>query len=173
MRRVEYLTLLPDGHPDLERCRTAIDGALRLAEDFARGLPCGAADAVIREVQVCQSSAQGDYVRETAVAAVVRAAHAAASSLEAVGMRDEPAVSSVTGTRRAEPIPPPGGCRGRRGGAGRLHGRRGCGGRGRPHRRVHQWGRRGLSSAVKLELGDYPDAGKPIDPSPAGPLGAL
>ena len=57
-RRVEYLTLLPDGHPDLERCRTAIDGAIRLAEDFARGLPCRAADAVIREVQVCQASAR-------------------------------------------------------------------------------------------------------------------
>ena len=39
-RRVESLSLLPDGHPDRDRCRTAIDGAIRLAEDFARGSPC-------------------------------------------------------------------------------------------------------------------------------------
>ena len=39
-RRVEYLSFLPDGHADRDRCRTAIDGAIRLAEDFARGSPC-------------------------------------------------------------------------------------------------------------------------------------
>ncbi len=26
---------------------------------------------------------------------------------------------------------------------------------------------------LKLDLGSYPEAGKPIDPSPSGPLGAL
>ena len=146
-RRVEYLALLPDGHPDLERLRAAIDGALRLAEDFARGLPCRPADAVIREVQVCQASAQGDYVRETAVAAVVRAAHAAASALEAVGMRDEPARSSVAGTREPNPFPHLADVAADVAARDAFTAAVDAAGAVRPHRRVREWDRPGLSSA--------------------------
>lgn len=172
-RRVEYLTLLPDGHPDLERCRTAIDGAIGLAEDFARGSPCRAADAVIREVQVCQASAQGDYVRETAVAAVVRAAHAAASSLEAVRMRDEPAVSSVTGTREPNPFPHLADVAADVAARDAFTAAADAAGAAGHTDSFVNGAVLDYQALVKLELGDYPDAGKPIDPSPAGPLGAL
>ena len=104
-RRVEYLGLLPDGHPEKERCRTAVANAIRLAEDFAKGSPCGSLESVVREVEACRAVAQGDFVRETAVGAIVRAAHAAASALDALGLRDEPEEVSVLGTRQPNPFP--------------------------------------------------------------------
>jgi hypothetical protein len=81
---VEHLNLLPDGHEDMDRCRSAIDGAICLAEDFARSSPCRAVRSVIREVVACRAIAQCDYVRETAVAAVVWTAHAAAAVLNSL-----------------------------------------------------------------------------------------
>ena len=172
-RRVEYLGLLPDGHPDLERSRTAIDNAIRLGEDFARGSPCRGVESVIREVEACQAAAQGDYVRETAVAAAVRAVHAAAAALEGLGLRDEPAEVSVMGTRSPNPFPHLADV------AADLAARDAF------TAAVDAAGAPGhtdklISGAVlddqgllKLDLGSYPEAGKPIDPSPAGPLGAL
>ena len=32
---------------------------------------------------------------------------------------------------------------------------------------------RDYQTLISLELGTYPEAGKPIDPSPEGPLGSL
>ena len=61
-RRVESLGLLPDGHPARDRCRTDIDRAIRLAEDFARGSPSRDVPAVIRDVKASRAIAQSDYV---------------------------------------------------------------------------------------------------------------
>src|SRR5271155_2183954 len=104
-RRVESLSLLPDGHPDMDRCRTAVDGAMRLAEDFARASPCRAVPSVIQEVEACRAIAQGEYVRETAVAAGVGTAHAAAAAMEGLGLRNEPAEAGLLGTRQPNPFP--------------------------------------------------------------------
>ena len=103
-RRVESLSLPPDGHPDGDRCRTAIDGAIRLAEHFARGLPCPAVPPVIRDVEACRAIASGEYVRETAIGAVVWTAHAAGAAMESCGLRDEPAEVSPMGTRKPNPF---------------------------------------------------------------------
>jgi hypothetical protein len=172
-RRVEYLALLPDGHPDLERSRTAIDNAIRLGEDFARGSSCRGVESVIREVEACRAAAQGDYVRETAVAAVVRAAHAAASALDALGMRDEPAEVSVMGTRSPNPFPHLADIE------ADLAARDAftaavdaAGALGHADRFVHG-AVLDFEELMKLDLGSYPEAGRPIDPSPTGPLGAL
>src|SRR5437867_1906595 len=89
-RRVEPLALLPDDHPEKERCRSAVGDAIRLAEDFARGLPCTSLESVLGEVEASRAVAAGEVVRESAMAAVVRAAHAAASALRALDLRDEP-----------------------------------------------------------------------------------
>jgi hypothetical protein len=172
-RRVEYLGLLPDDHPDRERSRTAIDSAIRLGEDFARGSPCQGVEPVIREVEACRAAVQGDYVRETAVAAVVRAAHAAASALDALGMRDEPAEVSVMGTRSPNPFPHLADIE------ADLAARDAftaavdaAGALGHADRFVHG-AVLDFEELMKLDLGSYPEAGRPIDPSPTGPLGAL
>jgi hypothetical protein len=171
-RRVESLSLLPDDHPHMDRCRTAIDGAIRLAEDFARGSPCRAVRSVIRDIEACRVIAQGDYVRETAVAAVVRAAHAAASALEALGMRDEPAEVSVMGTRSPNPFPHLADVEADLAARDTFTAAVDAAGAVGHTDKFINGTVLDYQALLKLELGRYPEAGKPIDPSPAGPLGA-
>src|SRR5689334_552881 len=83
-RRVEYLALLPADHAEGERCRAAVANAIRLAEDFAKGLPCPTLESVAREVEACRAIAEGDFVHDSAMGAVVLAAHAAATALRAL-----------------------------------------------------------------------------------------
>jgi hypothetical protein len=172
-RRVESLSLLPDGHPDMDRCRTAIDGAIRLAEDFARGSPCPAVRPVIQDVEACRPLAEGDYVRETAVAAGEWTSHAAAAAMESLGLRDEPAEVSVMGTRQPNPFPQLANV------AADLAARDAftaavdaavAAGFGDE---FIKGAMQDYQALLKLGLGRYPEAGHPIDPSPAGPLGQL
>lgn len=172
-RRVESLGFPPDGHPDGERCRTAIDGAIRLAEDFARDSPCRGVPAAIRDVEACRAIADDDFVRETAVAAVVWTAHAAAAAMEGLGLRQEPAEVSVMGTRRPNPFPQLSNVAAdlaardaytagvdAAGAAGFADG-------------FIEGAMKDYRALLRLKLGRYPDAGQPIEPSPAGPLGEL
>jgi hypothetical protein len=80
-RRVEHQARSPDDHPEKERCRTAVANAIGLAEDFAKGLPFSSFESVVREVEACQAVAEGDFVRDSAMGAVVLAAQAAATAL--------------------------------------------------------------------------------------------
>ncbi len=172
-RRVESLGLLPDGHEAGARCRTAIDGAIRLAEDFARGSPSQDVPTVIRDVEACRAIAEGDCMRETAVAAVVFSAHAAAAAMEGLGLRDEPAEVSLMGTRLPNPFSQLANV------AADLAARDAftaavdaavAAGFGDEfiNNSMHDY-----QMLLKLGLGSYPDAGQPIDPSPGGPLGEL
>ena len=172
-RRVESLSLLPDGHEDRARCRTAIDSAIRLAEDFARGSPCRAVPPVIRDVEASRETAEGDYLRETAAAAVVWTAHAAAAALEATGLRDEPAEVNLIGARLPNPFPQLANV------AADLAARdaftaavdAACAA-GFADEFI-KGAMQDYQALLKLGLGRYPEAGQTIDPSPAGPLGEL
>ncbi|MFI5456264.1 MAG: hypothetical protein ACHRXM_12525 [Isosphaerales bacterium] len=172
-RRVESLSLLPDGHPDRDRCRTAIDGAIRLAEDFARGSSCRDVPTVIRNVEACRAIAEGEYVRETAVGAVVWTSHAAAAAMESLGLRDETAEVSVMGTQQPNPFPQLANV------AADLAARDAftaavdaavAAGFGDE---FIKGAMQDYQSLLKLGLGRYPEAGQTIDPSPGGPLGEL
>ena len=172
-RRVESLSLVPDGHPDRERCRTAIDGAIRLAEDFARGSPCRDVPTVIRDVEACRAIAQGGYMRDTAVGAVVWTAHAAAAAMESLGLRGEPAEVSIMGTRRPNPFE-------QLANVGADLAARDAFTAAVDAACAAGFGDEFMKGAMqdyqallKLGLGSYPDAGQPIDPSHAGPLGEL
>ena len=77
-RRVEHLAVLEVDHPEAARWNAAIAEAIRVAEDFARGLPCPTVDSAVREVEECRVFAPGDLARENAYAAIVRTVHAAA-----------------------------------------------------------------------------------------------
>jgi hypothetical protein len=172
-RRVESLSLLPDGHEARARCRTAIDGAIRLAEDFARGSPCRDVPTVIREVEACRAIAEGEYVRETAVAAVVWTSHAAAAAMEGLSLRDEPAEVSVLGTRQPNPFTPLANV------AADLAARDAFTAAvdaavvaGFADEFI-KGAMQDYQTLLKLGLGRYPEAGEPIDSSPAGPLGEL
>ena len=103
-RRVESLSLLPDGHPDMDRCRTAIDGAIRLAEDFARGSPCRAVPSVIREVEGCRAIAQGEYARDGGGRGPVDGPRGRGCDGRP-RPADEPAEVSLVGTPQPNPFP--------------------------------------------------------------------
>jgi hypothetical protein len=172
-RRVESLSLLPDGHADMDRCRAAIDGAIRLAEDFAKGSPCRAVPSVIREVEACRAIAQGEHTRETAVAAVVWTAHAAAVAMEGLGVRDEPADVSELDSQQPNPYPLLANV------AADLAAREAFTAAVDAARAVGfadefiKGAMQDFQELLKLGLGRYPEAGQPIDPSRAGPLGTL
>jgi hypothetical protein len=172
-RRVESLSLLPDGHPDMDRCRTAIDGAIRLAEDFARGSPCRAVPSVIRDVEACRAIAQGEYMREAAVAAVVWTAHEAAAALEGLGLRDEPAEVDVMGTQQPNPFPHLAEVAADLAARDAFTAAVDAAGAAGHADRFTKAAVDDYQALLKLELGSYPKAGQPIDPSPSGPLGAL
>jgi hypothetical protein len=172
-RRLESLGLLSDGHKDGDRCRKAIDAAIRLAEDFARGSPGGDAPKVIREVEACRTIAQGEHLRETALGAVVWTAHAAGAAMEGVGLRGEPEEAGLMGTREPNPFPQlanvAADLAARDAFTAAVDAARAAGFADEFIKGAMQ----DYQSLLKLGLGRYPEAGEPIDPSPAGPLGKL
>ncbi len=128
---------------------------------------------MIREVEACRAIAQDEYVRETAVGAVVWTAHAAGAAMESCGLRDEPAEVGVMGTRQPNPFPQLANV------AADLAARDAftaavdaaiAAGFGDE---FIQGAMRDYQALLKLGLGRYPEAGEPIDPSPVGPLGQL
>ncbi len=68
----------------------AVRDAIQMAEDFARGLPCTSCESVIRAIEASRDTARGEPARDNAIAAVVQAAYAAATALNAVVMGGEP-----------------------------------------------------------------------------------
>jgi acetate kinase len=173
-RRVERQALPPDDHPERERTASAIAEALRVAEDFARGRPCPTIESAVRAVEAGQAAAQGEITRENAYAAVVRAAHAAACATHVIAVREEPEEK-----RLLSPGPP-------------LHplshladltadlaaldaytAAVDAANATASTNDLTSWASDDYQKLLKLGLGHYPETGKPIDPSPEGPLGPL
>ncbi len=171
-RRVEHLAIPPDDHPAHESCRLAVADAIQLAEDFARGSPCTACESVIPAIEASRAAATGQLVRENAIAAVLQAAFAAAAALHAVALRAEPeerhllapptrsfahladlsaelaALDAFTAAVDASDAT------------------------GYPDDFIGG-AVEDYEKLLSLNLGSYPRAGRPIDPSPRGPLGPL
>jgi hypothetical protein len=172
-RRVEGLALLPADHPETERCRAAVANAIRLAEDVAKGLPCSSLESVVREVEASQAVVEGDFARESAMGAIVLAAHAAASAQEAIALRGERMEPSMLGAPKPNPFPH------------LADVTADIAARDTFMAAVKAAGAKGYTDAIikaavddyqkllGLDLGTYPQAGTPIDPSSMGPLGQL
>lgn len=175
-RRVEHLAQPPEGHPEAARWTSAITRALELAEDFARGRadPGIDPDAAVDEVEACWGLARGDLPRENAYAAIVRAAHAAAAAWHATRLRDEPERRRLLSS--GPPIDPAphvadvttdlaalGAFTAAVDAADAIGATDGMtSGAAADYRRL-----------LDLKLGNYPEPGRPVDPSPGGPLGPL
>ena len=175
-RRVEHLAQLPEGHPEWERRRGAVEAALRMAEGFAMGSTAPLDESVVEAIDASRGVAGGPLRGENAAAAVAEAAHAAASAWHVMGSReaekDAPpeektaearkflgALAHVTAdlaalnafTAAAEAFDAVG-----------FHNE------GYVSAALHDY-----DELLRLKLGSYPEAGQPIDPSPDGPLGPL
>jgi hypothetical protein len=172
-RRVEHLALLPEGHPETERCRAAVENAIELAEDFAKGLPCPSLESVVREVEACRAIAEGDFVRDSAMGAIVLSAHAAATALHALDLRGEPEEPHPMGAAKPSPFPHLAEVSAdlavRDAFTAALEAAAADG-----HSDTFVNGAAlDYQELLQLDLDSYPEAGKPIDPSSKGPLGAL
>jgi hypothetical protein len=172
-RRVENLALPPDDHPEAQRCRAAAVSAIQLAEDCARGLPCPSLEAVVREIESCRAVAAGDFVRESAMETLVLAAHAAATALRASDLRGVPAEPHMFGAAKPNPFPHLADITAdlvaRDVFTAALTAADAVG-----HIDTFIKGAvDDYEKSLKLDLGSYPQAGNPIDPSSKGPLGPL
>jgi hypothetical protein len=170
-RGVEQQARLPDHDPRQERCRNAVAGAIKLAEDFAQGLPCSSAELVIREVEACREFVQDDFERDSALGAAILAAHAAVAALRSLEMRGEPEEAHMFGPPKPNPFPHLADVTADL--AARdafLAASEAAGAEGYIDAFVKA-GNEDYEILLRLNLGSYPGAGKPIDFSAKGPFG--
>jgi hypothetical protein len=172
-RRVEHLALLPDDDPQTERCRAAVAGAIRLAEDFARGLPCPSPESAVREVEAWRSVVEADFVRSSATGAIAMAAHAAAVALHGLELRAETEKSHAVGAAKADPLPHLADVTADEAARGAFTAAlEAVAAEGHSDSFINA-AIDDYQKLLRLDLGSYPQAGNPIDPSSRGPLGSL
>jgi hypothetical protein len=78
-RRVEPIAQFPAGDPQQEAHRVAIDDAIRLAEEIARGSACTAIEPVVRALEATRAISGAWVACECAAAAAAAAARTAAT----------------------------------------------------------------------------------------------
>ena len=175
-RRVETLAQLPEGHPQREGRRGAVEAAVGMAEAFARGADEPPDDSTIAAIDASRGVAGGPAGSADAAAAAAEAAHAASTAWERTGP-DETDKSAAGELKTAE--------------ARKFLG-------AVTHVTADLAALAAFTAAVdaftsvgyhnedfvnaalddydrllRLNLGRYPEAGQPIDPSLSGPLGRL
>jgi hypothetical protein len=173
-RRVEPLALLPEGHPQRESRREAVEAALRMAESFARGTDEPPDESVVAAIDVIRD-AGGELAAAAAASAIAQAAHAAASAWHAWSQVAKG--SRAPGNQTAE--------------AGRFRGAlshvtadlaamnaftaaaEAFVSVGYRNEHFVDAALKDYTTLIDLELGRYPEPGNPVDPSPGGPLGPL
>jgi hypothetical protein len=161
--------LLPDTYPDAHRYRNAVANAIELTEGFAKRSPCSAVESAVRDIESCQALAESDFVRESAMHAVVLAAHTAATAIRALDLRGVPLQSHALGAAKPNPFPHLAEV------TADLCARdaftaalTSADADGSVKGAVEDY-----KKLLSLDLGAYPQAGHPIDPSSNGPLGPL
>jgi hypothetical protein len=170
-RRVEQLAFLPDDRPEAQRCRAAVVNAIHLAEDCAKGSPCPALESVVGEIESCEAVAAGDFVRESAMRAVVLAARAAATALRALDLRGVPGEAHMFGAAKPNPFPHladiTADLAARDAFTAALTAADAVGFTDAFIKGAVE----DYEKLLKFDLGSYPQAGDPIDPAASGPLG--
>lgn len=174
-RRVEPLSRLPEGDPRGDVRRAQIEAALRLAEGFAGGSTTPPDPRVLAAVDALAADPSDGPARDAAAAAA-GAAHAAASAWNSVGARE---------VERFRPI------EGRTSDGQDLLGTLSdltvdLAALDAYTAAVNAYEAAGAGSAqfvasaqndydrlLRMELGQYPEPGRPINPAPDGPLGPL
>jgi hypothetical protein len=170
-RRVERQARLPDDHPQKERCRTAVAGAIALAEAFASDSPCSSLEAVVQEVEACRKFVQDNFERDNAVGAAILAAHAAETARRSIEMRAERGGSNFFGSAAPNPFPHLADVTAELAAADAfLAAFEAVGVEGHTDAFVMA-AVEDYEKLLRLDLGSFPDAGKPLDLSSKGPLG--
>lgn len=171
-RRVESLAVPPAEHSEHQRCKEAVRRAIGMTEDFARGDSTTTTEAVVQTIEAVSKDLAGDSTRDNALAAVLQAAYSAATALHALELRAEPEEKHLFGP----PTRPFAHLADLSAEQAALNAATAA---------VDAAAAAGYSDAfikavvadfeqlLRLNLGSYPLAGEPVDPTPAGPLGPL
>jgi hypothetical protein len=172
-RRIEERALPRAADADAQRCRSAVASAIRLAEDFANGLPCPSAETVVTEAEAARAAVTGDFEQEMAMGGIIQAARAAANACHAIELCSESARSRKPRSTKPDPI------------ANLADVTADLAARAAFTAAFEAVAAEGhtdpfIQAAIddyekllRLDLGKYPDAGEPVDPSAKGPLGPL
>ena len=170
-RRVQSLSELPEGHPERERLREDVEAALRMAEGFASGSAAPIEDSVVEALDASRRVAGLPLGAGTAAAAASEAAHAAASAWHLTGSPDSRARTS-SGAKAARHGNPSAVSRGSTADLAALNAF--ARGLWTAYQAVGLHNEDFAAAALndydallRLKLGHYPEAGDPIDPSPA------
>jgi hypothetical protein len=150
-----------------------VAGAIRLAEDFAKGLACSSVESVMREVEDCRAVVGDDFIRDSASGAAVLAAHAAAAALRALDLRSEPEGSRMSGAGEPNPFPHLAELTADLAARDAFTAAADAAAAVGHSDRFMKGALDDYQKLLRLDLGTYPQAGNPIDLSPDGPLGPL
>jgi hypothetical protein len=175
-RRVEPLARRHGGESGTEGAPAAIEAALRMAEDFARGAEAAPDPSVIEAIDALEIASAASLGTWHAVAAAADVAHAAAVAWRSSG------TAEIVGYEPVEGVP-----QGSRKFLGDLASVtadlaafeaftaavRANDAIGYSNEEFVAAARDDYNKLLGLDLGRYPDRGKPIDPSPGGLLGPL
>lgn len=174
-RRVEARVQWPERDPELEVRRAAIDAALRMADDFARGADDALDPSILASIDAMGTTGIPLGIR-SAAAAAAGAAHAAASACDALLAREvahtkpmlgDPADAKRFVTTLAH-VTVDLAALDAFTAAVEAYGAFGYHNEGFVAAALNDYER-----LLQLKLGRYPEQGEPIDPSPRGPLGRL
>jgi hypothetical protein len=173
-RRVEHLAQLPEGDPQRESRRKAIEAALRMAETFARGTDAPPDESMVAAIDAIRD-AGGELACATAAAAVAQAAHAAASAWHVGSQAAE--ASRAPGKPATEAERSLGPLAHITADLAALNAYTAAAdafiAMGYRNEDFVDAALNDYQALVRLELGRYPEPGAPVDPSPGGPLGPL
>ena len=174
-RRVEPIAQFPAGHPQQEARRVAIDDAIRLAEEVSKGSACASIDPVVRALEATRAISGVGVGCECAAAAAAAAARTAATVWLVLnpgeGDRDADRWTNTPEARSylshlanvtADIVALDAFTAAVEAANAVAFDDTFMRGAIRDYERL-----------LGLHLGTYPQAGRPIDPSPDGPLGPL
>jgi hypothetical protein len=174
-RRVEVQAQLPEGHPQRESRRAAVEAALLMAEAFASGSATPPDESVIVAIDASRAIAGGGVPSENAAAAAAEAAHAAASCWHAYPQEAEGGEPPEERTAEAKKFL--GALSNVTADLAALNAFTAAANAfvsvGYNNEDFVQAALNDHARLLSLELGRYPDPGKPIDPTAGGPLGPL
>jgi hypothetical protein len=175
-RRVEHLARRDLGDAGQGRGPDAVEAAFRMAEDFARGVEGVPDPSVIAAIDALEAASSKSISNWHAVAAAADVAHAAAVAWRSSKTVEIEEYGPVEGV--------PQGSRKFLGDLGNVTADlaafeaftaavRANDAVGYSNEEFVSAARADYDKLLRLDLGRYPDLGKPIDPSPGGPLGPL
>jgi len=173
-RRVQSFSELPEGHPGKQKLQEDIEQALLMAEGFANGSTAPCSDSVVEALDASRRVEGIPLRAKAAAAAASEAAHAAASAWRLTESpktgQDAPPEIKTAEARKFL-----GGlslatadlaARNAFSAALEAYQAVGLNNENFVAAALHDY-----DTLLRLNLGRYPEAGAPIDPSPRGPLG--